>query len=126
VLARVGIGADQTPLLKALGRWPLDTLDEELRLLKLRGIEGSIARHGVPDGDLRQLALERLGRQFPASTWPLNRELSQLLVALGSFDVVKKSLGLRDAATTQEEQLHYQVVLRLAKQGWSPEDRKSY
>ena len=122
-LARVGSADDDVPLLKALTRWPLDTLDEEWKLNKLRVIEVAFARHGIPD-EVRPLAIERLGKQFPAATWPLNRELSQILIALDAPGIAAKVLDLRDAATTQEEQLHYQTALRKAKSGWTLDDRR--
>jgi putative heme-binding domain-containing protein len=124
-LARVGSDSDQLPMLKALSRWHLPTLDEEHQLLKLRVIEVSFVRHGIPE-ELRPMATERLNRIYPSPSWPVNRELSQLLVALGAPDVVAKTLDLRDAAQTQEEQLHYQTVLREAKVGWNSDLRKRY
>jgi len=125
-LARVGTAADQPALLKGLGKWPLDTLDEEHFLAKLRVIEVAMARHGIPGGELRSLALQKLGRQFPAKTWAVNRQLSSLLVALDSPDVVVRALDLRDAAGTQAEAIHYQAVLRKARAGWTPELRRRY
>jgi putative heme-binding domain-containing protein len=124
-LARLGGKEDQVPLLKALAKWPLDSLNENLFLLKLRVIEVGFARHGIPD-EIRPLALDKLGRQYPAASWPKNRELSQLLVALEAPDAVTKTLTLRDSAATQEEQLHYMTVLRKARSGWSMSDRKRY
>lgn len=124
-LARVGEKADQVPLLQALGHWPLGKLSDESKLNKLRVIEVSFARWGIPD-EIRTNAIAKLDRQFPANTWPLNRELSQLLVALDAPGIVPKILDLRDAAETQEEQLHYQAVLRKAKSGWTIDDRKRY
>ena len=124
-LARVGSAEDQIPALKTLTRWPLDSLDEEWKLNKLRVIEVSFARHGIPEA-VKPLAIEKLSKQFPAASWPLNRELSQILVALDAPGIVGKLLDLRDAATTQEEQLHYQVVLRKAKSGWTLPDRRRY
>jgi hypothetical protein len=56
----------------------------------------------------------------------MNREVSQILVALDSPGVVKKTLDLIAKAETQEEQLHYIVALRKAKSGWTIEDRKRY
>src|SRR5207247_987405 len=97
----------QTPLLKALAQWPLDSLDETRKLLKLRVIEVSLARQGRPSAELIKTATEKLGRQYPAKSWPLNRELSQLLIYLEAPDVVAKTLALLDAAPTQEEQIHY-------------------
>lgn len=124
-LARVGTDSDQVLMLKALGQFPLNTLAEELQLLKLRTIEVSFARHGIPS-EIRDMATERLNRSYPAVSWPLNRELSQILAALEAPEVVSKTLALRDQATTQEEQLHYQSVLRTVRYHWTTEDRKRY
>ena len=124
-LARVGTDSDQVPLLKALGQWPLKSLPEDLQLLKLRTIEVSFSRHGIPE-ELRAMATERLSKSFPSTSWPLNRELSQILAALEAPDVITKTLALRDGALTQEEQLHYQSVLRQLKYHWTADDRKRY
>jgi putative heme-binding domain-containing protein len=125
-LARIGGRELQEPVLKNLARWPLSSLDEELKLVKLRVIEVSLSRHGLPSAELRQMAIEKLGRQFPAASWPLNRELSQILVALEAPGVISKVLDLRDAASTQEEQIHYMVTLRRLSQGWTVEERRRY
>jgi putative heme-binding domain-containing protein len=124
-LARVGGSEYQMPLLKTLARWPLDSLNHPDYLLKLRVIEVSFARHGIPE-EMRARALEKLSAQFPSPAWVRNRELVQLLVALDAPGVVAKALALRDAADTQEEQLHYQTALRRAKVGWTPELRRRY
>lgn len=124
-LARVGGAENQLPLLKAIARWPLDSLTDEDFLLKLRVIEVSFARHGIP-AEMRPRALEKLGAQFPAKTWPRNRELVQLLVALDAPDLVGKVLDLRDAAATQEEQLHYQIALCRLKSGWTADQRRRF
>ncbi len=124
-LARVGTDSDQAAMLKALGQWPLKSLPEELQLLKLRTIEVSFSRHGIPE-DLRAMAIERLSRSYPSTSWPLNRELSQILAALDAPDVVTKTLALRDQAVTQEEQLHYQSALRTVRYHWTTEERKRY
>src|SRR6185503_7576965 len=81
-LARLGGKETQPELLKAIGKWPLDTLNEEQKLEKLRVLEVSFARQGRPSDDLVKLAIEKLDRQFPAKSWPVNRELSQLLIYL--------------------------------------------
>ena len=124
-LARCGDGVQQVALLKALGRWPLDSLDEEGFLTKLRVIEVAFARHGIPES-LRPMAIEKLGRQFPAASWPRNRELSQLLVALGDGESVAKILQLREASKTWQEQLHYTAVLHGMTSGWTPALRQRY
>ena len=103
----------------------MKSLPEALQLLKLRTIEVSFARHGIPD-ELRAMATERLSKSYPSTSWPLNRELSQILAALDAPDVVNKSLALRDQAATQEEQLHYQSTLRSVRYHWTPEERQRY
>ncbi len=125
-LARVGAHDDQGSLLKALAQWPLDGLTEELFATKLRVIGLSFARHGVPGDDLRLMAIQKLGRQLPARSWRLNRDLVPLLVALGAPDVVRATMDLRDGAPTGAEALHYQAALRMATNGWDPELRRRY
>jgi putative heme-binding domain-containing protein len=124
-LVRMGGATESTAALKTLTRWPLDQLDETLFLAKLRVITVAFSRHGIPEA-MRPLAVEKLGRQLPAPSWPKNRELVPLLVALGDPAVVSKALDLRDAAGTQEEQLHYMAALRLARDGWTPALRERY
>jgi len=120
-LARLGDKETQHALLRALARWPLDSLDETRKLIKLRVMEVSLARQGRPSEDLIKVAIEKLDRQYPAKSWPLNRELSQLLIYLEAPDVVTKTLALLDAAPTQEEQIHYIFSLRTLKAGWTAE-----
>jgi putative heme-binding domain-containing protein len=125
-LVRCGSKSDQEPLLNALARWPLDSLDEPLKLDKLRVIELALVRHGRPSDDLVKVAQEKLGRQYPAKSFALNRELSQLLVALNAPDVVTKTVQLLNQADKQEEQIWYANVLREAKGNWMPDQRAQY
>ena len=125
-LARLGGKETQPELLKALGKWPLDTLSEDQKLEKLRAIEVSFVRQGRPSDDLVKLAIEKLDRQYPAKSWPLNRELSQLLIYLEAPGVVGKTLDLLTKAPTQEEQIHYIMSLRNLKSGWTMDQRAAY
>jgi putative heme-binding domain-containing protein len=124
-LARVGSKEDQAVLLKTLAKYPLDSLDEELKLLKLRVIKVSFIRQGRPDTDLVNLAVEKLGKQYPAKSWPLNRELGELLIWLGAPDAVEKTLSLLESSKSQEEQIWYACLLREA-QNWMPSQRERY
>jgi putative heme-binding domain-containing protein len=124
-LTRVGTKEDQADVLKALGQWPLSSLDEPLKLHKLRVIEVSFSRHGRPDDELVKLATEKLSKSYPAETFPLNRELSQILVWLKAPGIVEKTLELMEKAEKQEEQIWYAYVLREAD-GWTPEQRTRY
>ncbi|MEO8353709.1 MAG: c-type cytochrome [Chthoniobacteraceae bacterium] len=127
-LARVGPKETQAELLGALKKFPFDSLDDDLKLLKLRVIKLSFIRQGRPAPEMVSRAIEKLGRIYPAtgpSAWPLNRELSELLVWLGAPDVVEKTLALMDASNSQEEQIWYACMLRVAKD-WTPEQRERY
>ncbi len=124
-LARVGTKEDQAPLLNALTKFPLDSLDDELKLLKLRVLEVSFIRQGRPSEEMVKLAIGKLSRQFPAKSFDLNRELSQLLVWLDAPDVVEKTLALMKATPAHAEQIWYANVLREAKQ-WTPAQREEY
>lgn len=125
-LARCGGPACQDDLLKALAKFPLDSLNEEQKLDKLRVISLSFIRQGKPGAAMRTMGVEKLSRQFPASSARLNRELCQLLVYLEAPDMVEKTMKLLAAAPTQEEQMQYVFALRLVRQGWTPELRAAY
>jgi putative heme-binding domain-containing protein len=124
-LARVGISADQSDVLTALAKFPTASLPEDQQLLKLRVIEVCVARHGRPADEFIQRGIEKLSPLYPAKSWALNRELSQILVYLDAPGVVSKTLDLIAKAETQEEQLHYAVALRKAKT-WTLDERKRY
>jgi putative heme-binding domain-containing protein len=153
-LARVGTKADQPALLLALKNFPIDKLDEEQRLIKLRVIKVCFARMGRPSPEIVQMATEKLMAHYPASNFTFNRELSELLVWLTNpaletpvipikpgatvpavFDktpapkeateVIARTLRLLANAPTQEEQIWYAAMLREAA-GWTPEQRAEY
>ena len=125
-LARLGPREVQDQLLESLGRdWPAG-LDEQQKLEALRVCEVSLARMGTPSADAARDLTESLRKVFPNRSWPLNRELSQLLIALEAPGIAKDVLTLRDSAATQEEQLHYMVALRNLKTGWTKEERLRY
>jgi len=124
-LARVGASADQADLYAALAKFPTASLPEQQQLLKLRVIEVSAARHGRPTDDVVQRGIEKLSPLFPAKSWPLNRELSQILVYLDAPGIVSKTLDLVAKSETQEEQLHYIAALRKAKT-WTLDERRRY
>ena len=124
-LARMGNKDDQELVLKTLSKYPLDSLDEDLKLVKLRVIEVALARQGRPSTDLVQMGIEKLDRQYPAKTFPLNRELCELLVYLGAPDVVEKTLALIDQTEDPAEQIWFALCLREAGT-WTPAQREHY
>jgi putative heme-binding domain-containing protein len=124
-LARLGGKTAQDECLRALGKWPLATLPERQQLDKLRVIQVSIARHGLPSADVVKLATEKLSTSYPNKSNLVNREISQVLIALGAPDVVGKTLALMASAKTQEDVFHYLFHLRTAK-NWTPVQRHEY
>lgn len=125
-LARCGGPETQGDLLRALGKFPLDSLNEDLKLEKLRVIQLSFIRQSRPSPEMAAVALEKLGRQYPSTSERVNRELVQLLIYLNAPDVIAKTLDLLDKATTQEEQVHYIFHLRNVKSGWTLAQREKY
>ena len=125
-LARLG-GADTQPaILKALTAFPFAKLTEEQTLNKLRVIEVSIARQGVPTGEIAGQVIADVDPLYPAKTEFANRELCQVLLALKAPAAVAKTVALLKAAPTQEEQVTYAVALRNIKTGWNADLHKDY
>ncbi|HQZ66087.1 MAG TPA: hypothetical protein PLY87_13455, partial [Planctomycetaceae bacterium] len=125
-LARLGTAEAQPALLKALALFSFADLTEEQTLSKLRVIEVSIARHGVPTSDVARQVIADVDLLSPAIDESVNRELCQILIALDAPNAVSRTVALLKAAPTQEEQITYAVSLRNAKTGWSPDLRRSY
>ena len=124
-LVRVGDKESQPAILQRLGAFPLASLPDDLKLEKLRIIQLSFIRQGRPSDELRQVAIEKLGKSYPAGNFALDRELSQILAYLDAPDVVGKTLALMQSATETAEQVWYAGVLRVATR-WTPEQRLAY
>jgi putative heme-binding domain-containing protein len=125
-LARLGSNDDQADLYKALSRFPLPSLSPEQKLDKLRVIEVSIARHGRPDKATAEAVIAELGPHYPSTSFPMDRELCQVLLALDAPDAVAKTVNLLNTSTTQEEQLAYVLYLRTIRDNWTPSLRRQY
>lgn len=125
-LARCAGRETQTDLLYALNKFSGDSLTEEQQLEKLRILELSFCRQGKPETAIARMIEGQLDQAYPAASERLNRELSQLLVFLGSPNVITKTLDLMDRAQTQEEQVHYIFQLRNVKSGWTLPQRQKY
>lgn len=96
------------------------------RLGQLRVIQVAVARHGRPSDELSKAIVAQLNPHYPAGSFELNRELSQVLLALDAPATVEKTIKLLLAATIQEEQVSYIHDLRTISNGWTPELRKAY
>jgi putative heme-binding domain-containing protein len=125
-LARLGPSSVQDDLLKALGEYWPDGLDDEQKLEVVRVCSLALIRMGRPDEETTKEGIEALAPLYPSSNPQLNRELAQLLIYLQAPGVVQKTLDLLSRSETQEEQIHYIFHLRNVKSGWMPEDREKY
>jgi putative heme-binding domain-containing protein len=125
-LARLGGHDDQPDLLKALSKLPISSLSSVQQLEKVRVVEVSISRQGKPDTQSASPLVAELDAQYPAKSFELNRELSQVLLALEAPDAVAKTVGLLNAAPYQEEQVAYVLALRTVATGWTPDLRRQY
>jgi putative heme-binding domain-containing protein len=125
-LARLGGTEAQADVFNTLAKFPLATLTQEQQLEKVRVYEVSISRQGKPAADLAKSAIAELDAMFPAKTVFLNREISQVLLALDAPDSVAKTMKLLTSAPTQEEQLSYLLALRTVNTGWTPQLRQEY
>lgn len=104
-LARLGAADARPALLKALSAIPFSGFTPEQQLEKLRVIEVSIARQGVPTGEAAQQLIADVDPLFPAKTETADRELCQILLALNAPNAVARTVALLKSARTQEEQL---------------------
>ncbi len=125
-LARVGPSSAQDQLVESLGRYWPDDLDDAQKLEVLRICQVCFVRMGRPGDDTARDVIRDLDAVYPAKSWPLNRELSTLLIYLEAPSAVKKTIALLTEAGTQEEQIHYLVQLRQAKSNWTLDERKTY
>jgi putative heme-binding domain-containing protein len=125
-LARLGSSDVQGELLDSLDRLGSHELTEAQGLEALRVLSLSVIRMGKPSADVAADIVQRLDAHYPAATWPLNRELCQLMIYLEAPSAAAKTLRLLDSATTQEEQIHYLFHLRTLKTGWTVAERRRY
>jgi len=125
-LARVGPPALQPRLRERLLWLVSQPQPPEQRLLLLRALAVSFIRHGRPEPGDAARAAAVLEAIYPSDHSHLNQQFCELLVYLESPGVVRKTLPLLAAASTQEEKLQYLFLLRLMKDGWTLEGRRSY
>ena len=125
-LARLGAAETQPAIVKSLTSIPAANLSEEQILNKLRVIQVSLARHGVPTGEVATQLIADVDPLYPAKSAVVNRELSQVLLALNAPNAVAKTVALLKAAPTQEEQITYATNLRNVKTGWNVDLRRTY
>lgn len=126
-LARCGEVSDESAILGALQRIPLDKLTDDQKLEKLRVVQLTFARLGRPSAADAKLAISKLDPKFPGADERFNREVFQILVYLNAPGIVAKGLKAMADAKTQPDQFHYLFHLRNAPIGfWTLDQRKEY
>lgn len=125
-LARLASAEMQPAIFDALAAMPAARLSEDQQLEKLRVIEVSLARQGVPTGETAQQLIADVDPMYPAKSESLNRELCQILLAVNAPNAVARTIALLNAAPMQEEQVTYVMALRNIKAGWNLDLRRAY
>jgi putative heme-binding domain-containing protein len=126
-LIRCVKNADLQPkIIAALNAIDLKSLKGISRNTLIRDYWLTVSRHGEPKDDLAKSIIDRLGPLFPTHDTGLDRDLCELLVMLGDSGIVAKAEPLVNGAPTQEEQIDYARILRMATTGWTKELRRDY
>lgn len=86
----------------------------------LRALQLAFIRSDGSIKAARERAAAFLSPHFPAGTWPLNRDLAQLLVYLEAPEAIDRTLALLAMVPSQEEQTHYILTLRtIERERWT-------
>jgi len=126
-LIRCTKNADLQPkIIAKLNSLDLKSLKGIDRNTLIRNYWLTVSRHGEPNDELIQSIIARVSPHFPTNNTGLDRDLCELLVMLGDTAIVAKAAPLVNSAPTQEEQIDYARILRMAREGWTPELRQDY
>jgi len=153
-LARQGEKPLEPQVLAALGRLDVGKLDHMQQLELLRAYALTFIRMGAPNQATAMKIAQKLDPYYPAESDALNRELSRVLVYLNSPTVITKTLKLMKEAPEPSPQamsellarnpgyggtiakmlanypalqkVHYALVLRNMRYGWTLEQRREY
>lgn len=126
-LIRCAKNADLQPrIIEALNRIDLKSLRGLDRNTLVRNYWLTVSRHGEPDDKLSKQIIERLSPHWPTGDSGLDRDICELLVMIGDTAIVAKAAPLVNKAPSQEEQIDYARILRMAKDGWTKELRADY
>jgi putative heme-binding domain-containing protein len=112
--------------LAALNRIDWSRLGTPDRVDLLRAYALTFIRLGRPDDDACQKLVPRFDPLFPAHAPEVDFLLAEILVYLEAPPAAAKIMAALRDAPTQEEQIHYALVLRGLKTGWSRPLREEY
>ena len=125
-LARHGDKSDKAAAIATLTPLSWDSLSSSQRIGLLRAYGLVALRLGEISGEDRQPILEQLADRFPTGDNEVDRELAQMLVYLGSAESVGKIVAEMRNSPSQENQIHYAMTLRNAKDGWNRDPHRQY
>jgi putative heme-binding domain-containing protein len=125
-LARNGEEGDRQAAVRQLSGLDWDSLSRMQKLSLLRAYGLLFIRLGAPSESEREQVLSQVDSAFPARDQALNQELARLLVYLNAPEIIERTLARLRSASTQEEQLHYALILRVPQEGWTDEQREDY
>ncbi|GIW88007.1 MAG: hypothetical protein KatS3mg108_2331 [Isosphaeraceae bacterium] len=113
-------------LLQALEAIDWNRLSNPDRADLLRAYALAFIRLGRPDEAARSRLATRWEALFPTRVVELDQQLAELLVYLDAPQAAAKLVAAMQSAPTQEEQIHYALVLRNLKTGWTNDLRAAY
>ena len=125
-LIRTAIDAThQERTMESLAALKFDSLSEMQQLHLLRNYGLVLMRMGEAS-DKTLATIHKLSDHFPHTSELVNRELARLLAAAEAPDVVAKTVALMQSSASQEQQIHYAMVLHEVDAGWTDELRTQY
>ena len=125
-LARCGQEPDLPRLIARLSEFSWSKLSDPQRLNLLRVYTIALSRLGPLDKDSVATAVASLSPLYPADNFPMNRELSELLVYLKAPGVIARTMDLLDQTDEQKQEIHFVFTLRHQRDGWTMDQRKAY
>ncbi len=108
--------------------WERLSTFQKLHLLRNYGLV--MMRLGSPT-EKTLATIRKLNQYFPVGAdvegyEDLNNELARLLIAANEPTAVPTAMKLMRESEAQHQQIHYALVLSVAKSGWTPELRRQY
>jgi hypothetical protein len=125
-LARVGGKESSEELFAALNKLPLSSLSDPMKIRKLRIYEVALSRNGKPSDATSQKIIADVDANFPAKTFALNTESSQILAYFNAPTAVPKTMAVISRTKIYQENFAYRYNIRSVTTGWTPELRKVY
>lgn len=112
-------------VVQSLEQIDFKSLSEMQQLHLLRNIALVVIRMGPLSDDSLE-SIQGMTRFYPSKSILVDRELARLLCAVEADDVVEKTLQLLSESDSQQQQIHYAMVLHRVKNGWTTENRTRF